>query len=283
MAADVATLSLKLEASQFVDGMARAKAATDGLTRSQTELVAKADKLVASAQSIDITNKKAVQTYLQEVAAIRATAQQMGALHLIQETTAKSAADVTSHQAALTRQMQVLKVETGLVAAEQKVLGAATGLTSSGLNAVRASATSLAASLVGTAPGVAQLSGALGTMALGSGLMIGVLAGMAALAFAWDKITEGARKAKKETEDALDLLDKLRERDELGPAGQTGKATRIGGLGTTRGCQMLAILIWRGKCPATGGSVKPGQSAIPKSASTRVVPWRSANATRSQS
>jgi hypothetical protein len=215
MAADVATLSLKLEASQFVDGLARAKAATEGLTRAETELVAKADKLVASGQSIDIQNKKAVQTYLQEVAAIRATAQQMGALHLIQATTAKSAADVASHEAAVTAQMRLLRIETGLAEAQQRALGAATGMTAGGLNAVRASAQSLVASLVGAAPGVAQLSGALGTMALGSGMMIGVLAGMAALGFAWQKwqehVAEGARRHKEAMESIRDEIAKTKQ------------------------------------------------------------------------
>jgi hypothetical protein len=218
---DIATLTLRLDASQFTDGLARAKQATDGLTRAQQELIARADKLVASAQSIDIQNKKAVQTYVQEVAQLRATAQGMGALHLIQAQTVKSAADVQAHHAAVTTQMRALTAEAARSAAAQRTLGTATGLTSSGLNSVRASLTGLAASLLGTAPGVAQFTSALGTMAVGSGVMIGVLAGLAALGFAWDKLTEKTRKAKQETEEALRSLSKLRDRERQGAGGET--------------------------------------------------------------
>jgi colicin import membrane protein len=220
MAADVATLSLKLDAAQFTDGMARARAATTGLSQAETELIAKTDKLVAAGQAVDIQNKKAVQSYLQQIAQLRATAQGMGALNLIEQQTAQSAAEVASHHAAVTAQLQQLNAVARAAVVEQKALGAATGLSDAGLRTLRSSLTSTAASLLGTAPGVAQFTGALGTMALGSGVMIGALAGLAAISFAWEKITESSRKAAKAQDDAIERMDKLRAREKQGVGGQ---------------------------------------------------------------
>lgn len=113
-------------------------------------------------------------------------------------------------------------------AAAHTQLGTATGLTRGGLNTLRSSVTSLAASLIGSAPGVAQFSGALGTMAVGSGLMIGVLAALAAAAFAWDKLTASVRKSKEEHERAIKVLEDLQKKRDQGPAGETGVSTAVG-------------------------------------------------------
>jgi hypothetical protein len=185
----------------------RAARSVDGLSRAQQELVAKSEKVAAMAQSIDIQNRKAVSSYLQEVAAVRATAQQIGVLNEVEQRTATAAQEAASHAAAYAQQLRAVKVEAGLAAAAQSGVGSAAGATAGRINSLRSSMTSLAASFVGTAPGVAQFTGVLGTMALGSGVMIGVLAGMAALSFAWDKITESARKAKEENEKAIKVLE----------------------------------------------------------------------------
>lgn len=110
----------------------------------------------------------------------------------------------------------------GLAAAQREMAVAGFGVVEKaavrvgpGLNSVRSAMTSLAASALSTAPGVAQLSGVLGSMALGTGLMIGVLAGVAALGFAWDKLTEGARKAKEEHQKFLDVLIRLRDEEKF--------------------------------------------------------------------
>jgi hypothetical protein len=169
-----------------------------------------------------------VSSYLQQVAQVRALAQQIGVLDQVQRATAQAAQDVTQHVVAEAAALRALKVETGLATAAQVEMGAATGLTKGGLNSLRASVQSFAASMLGAAPGVAQFTGALGTMAIGSGLMIGVLAALAAASFAWDKLTESVRKSKEEHEKALKVLaDVRRERDE-GPAGAVGAALPAG-------------------------------------------------------
>jgi hypothetical protein len=63
------------------------------------------------------------------------------------------------------------------------------------INTLRSSMTTLASSALSAAPGVTQLSSALGAMALGSGVMIGVMAAMAAVGFAWQKIAGDARES----------------------------------------------------------------------------------------
>lgn len=64
-----------------------------------------------------------------------------------------------------------------------------------GLGRVRQGMTSLVASMTGTSPIVGRLATTLGAFAAGSGLMVAVLAGIAAIGYAYDKITESARKA----------------------------------------------------------------------------------------
>lgn len=206
----------------------KAAQSVDTLSASQRELIAKSEKVAALANNIDIQNKKAVQSYLQQVAQVRALAQQIGILNEVEQRTAQAAQEVTQHVVAEANALRALKVETGLASAAQVELGAATGLTKGGLNSLRASVQSFAASMLGAAPGVTQFTGALGTMALGSGVMIGVLAALAAASFAWDKLTESVRKSKEEHEKALKVLaDLRRERDE-GPAGSVGASLPAG-------------------------------------------------------
>lgn len=81
--------------------------------------------------------------------------------------------------------------------------------TSAAFNAMRGSMTSLAASALQTAPGVAQLGSVIGSLAFGSVVTVGVLAGLAAITVAWRKLTEDTREAKKATDDAIAALDKL--------------------------------------------------------------------------
>lgn len=91
--------------------------------------------------------------------------------------------------------------------------------TAAGMNMLRGSLTSMAGAALGTAPGVAQLGSALGMMSIGTPLMVGVLAGLSAIAFAWDKITASARAAAKEQEDAHARLMALLKKQQQGALG----------------------------------------------------------------
>ena len=65
---------------------------------------------------------------------------------------------------------------------------------------------SLATSVIGLNSQVAGLANVLGTFAVGSGVMGGILAGLAAVGFAYNKLTEDSRAAKKATDDLVGSL-----------------------------------------------------------------------------
>lgn len=96
------------------------------------------------------------------------------------------------------------------------------------LNGLREPLTSVTRQLLQLNPAVAQLSSVLGNFALGSGPMIGILAGAAALGFAWNKLTEDSRKAKEEFQRQLDVLRELKREQDLGITGEAGAAVRAG-------------------------------------------------------
>lgn len=82
---------------------------------------------------------------------------------------------------------------------------------------------SLLRQATGTHPAVGQLVNVVGSLALGGGIMVGVLAGLAAVSFGWRKWTEDAREAKQVTEEAIAGLERLREQQriqDLGPGGE---------------------------------------------------------------
>jgi hypothetical protein len=106
-------------------------------------------------------------------------------------------------------------------AAAQAAQAAAMLKTEQAAKRVRESVTSMAASMLGAAPGVTQFTSVLGTMAFGSVMMVAVLAGMAALAKAWDLITEKSRTAKKAQEEAIERLRQLAAQQRQGALGST--------------------------------------------------------------
>jgi hypothetical protein len=245
----------KATTDQFGASALNAARAVDTLSASQKELVARSERVAALANTIDIQNKKDVQSYMEKVATVRALAQQMGILDIVEQRTARAAQEATSFTAAYNQQLKALQqgsreaaaavdyqsrkmallqsqalamdAAMGQNVATHKSLGAAAGVSDGRLNSLRSSMTSLAASMVGAAPGVAQFTGVLGTMAIGTGWMIAILAGVAALGFAWDKLTESVRKSKEEHEKAIKVLDELREKQDQGPAGEIGKASAL--------------------------------------------------------
>lgn len=188
-----------------------------------------AQKLDASAQQLANSLKK---TYSDRVVAANATAQREieAARRSMQERLrlTQSSAEVAAVREQFNRraaaasagarsevqaaQQQYLVASQGLrpviTAGEQLTKTAANGRT--GLLALRGAVTSMAASALSAAPGVTQLSAVLGSMAIGAPLMIGALAGMAALGFAWEKITGKAKEAKEEQEKAIEAARKIR-------------------------------------------------------------------------
>lgn len=96
-----------------------------------------------------------------------------------------------------------------------------------GVGQLRETMGSLAARAAGTHPVVGQLAGVLGSFAIGSTLMVGILGGLAAIALAWNKITEKSREAKDEQESAQAFLQGIGNNARNGATGEIDSALRV--------------------------------------------------------
>lgn len=81
--------------------------------------------------------------------------------------------------------------------------------------------TSATRSLLQLNPAVSQVSSVLGTMAIGTGPMIGILAGIAAIAAGWSLLTKEARETEKANKDAIKALKEARDQQKLGSSAGT--------------------------------------------------------------
>lgn len=102
--------------------------------------------------------------------------------------------------------------------------GSAARVSTSRLNETFAS---LARQAVGTHPAVGQLANVVGTFALGGAATAGVLAGIAAIGVAWQRMGASAKEAREENERLLGILDDIADRrriEALGPGGETVSA-----------------------------------------------------------
>ena len=150
--------------------------------------------------------------------------QQLGKL------TSAQRAQATNAQQAYTTQIQSARQFIAVVEETRRAQAlAATATSSSAANAARAafdvgrlreSLTSMATAATGVAvPGLAQLTGLLGTMVAGAPLMAGVMAGVTALGFAWKKMSEDAREAAERTQQSFERLEAIAKRRREGLTG----------------------------------------------------------------
>jgi hypothetical protein len=109
-----------------------------------------------------------------------------------------------------------------LAAAQQAGANAGVGAAAS-ISRVREAVTSMTASMLQSAPGVAQLTSVLGAQALGGPIIVGVLAGIAAMVGAWKAWHEEANKAKAEQDKLTDSLVKWYDKQKEGAAGEFPK------------------------------------------------------------
>lgn len=79
------------------------------------------------------------------------------------------------------------------------------------------------------APGMSQLLSIMSQMAIGSVLTVGIMAGIAAIAYGWNKLTEDARKMKEATQQAIGTLKDLREQQRLGATASSARAAELAG------------------------------------------------------
>ena len=101
-------------------------------------------------------------------------------------------------------------------------LGAASREAGEGVGAVEEGIQRLVREVASGDPVLQQSVSILGSLALSGGVMVGALAGMAALSAAWDRLTRDARENRIVTERALEFLRELQERRGQGPTGVTG-------------------------------------------------------------
>lgn len=178
MPADLATLGLRIENGQFIQGAKQAEGAVTSLGK-----------------TVD-TSRVKFEAWQRELAQKAATAQAV-------ENAKRLNAEIerTNTQAART---------------------------TVGIGRLRGSMTTLAASALSSAPGVAQFGSVVGMLELGSVATVGILAGLAAIGFAYNKLTEDSRKAKDEVKKMNDELDRAAASRFL--ATEAGQQSRMGKL-----------------------------------------------------
>ncbi len=114
---------------------------------------------------------------------------------------------------------------------------------------------SLAARAAGAHPVTGQLANVLGSFAIGSALTVGVLAGLAAVGFAWNKWTHDAREAAKAAKDAIDEVERLARANMVGSVQSTAITEAQSEM--TR----LRALIDEAKRPRSMAEIETGVSA----------------------
>jgi hypothetical protein len=122
-----------------------------------------------------------------------------------------------------------------LNARRNATLAAAAKSTGASINTLRGPLTAATAQLLSLNPAAATTASVLGNFALGAAPMVAILAGVAALGFAWNKLTEDARKAREEHERLRKVLVDAAKERKLGPLGDFGA-------GTSESQQRLATL-----------------------------------------
>jgi len=104
-----------------------------------------------------------------------------------------------------------------------EMAGTASRGAGAGINSLRAPLAMLAQQALGVNPALSRLSSILGTLALGSAQMVGVLAGLAAVSVAYQALTRDSRaaaEAQKNATEALKAWSEQRRIAGLGPFGQ---------------------------------------------------------------
>jgi hypothetical protein len=120
-----------------------------------------------------------------------------------------------------------------MIAAMRDVEGATNKATAAhephimGLSRIGNGLSSLIGHATGVPPVFERIGDAIGIMAIGHLATVGVLAGFAAIAFGWEKLTEKAREATKAQDEAIKRFDELAKRRGFGAGGETVEQVRL--------------------------------------------------------
>jgi len=117
------------------------------------------------------------------------------------------------------------------LAGSLKSLDQAGRSSSLGMHRLNNSLVVMARQATNTHPVVGQLADVVGTFAIGTAAMVPILAGIAAIGLAWQRLTRDAREAKEEHQRLIDVLESAAEGERirrLGPGGELGTGIGAG-------------------------------------------------------
>jgi hypothetical protein len=206
------TLNIKVTQTGVTEataGVNRLADASTNLSKAQQQLITMMQQAKAEVASGTITNSVSANAMQQQLAGIQAAAAATGNLGLVEKDLIATNAALAASSAAVTG---------GVTAA-----GVGFNTAGVGIGRLRQGFVSLIAQATGTIPVLDRVGATLGTMAIGSGPIIAVLAAGAALALMWRNMTEDARKAQEEQDKLTKALHEFRLEQDQGPAGKFGE------------------------------------------------------------
>lgn len=200
------------------DLVAKLRGDNKQFVEAMTESAKSADAVTASVAKIDTTLKGATRSMSPYVRAVRESRIDIRAVSMEYDRMTQSTSE--AHAEALKMNAALGTGQKGTAAvAQQAVLP---------LNRVNSTLRIMAQQALGVNPVLGNLSFLLGTFAVGSVMMTGVLAGLAAVGFAWRKLRQDAVEsaaALKEAETSLEALARARRLEPIG--GELGASTRL--------------------------------------------------------
>ena len=211
--ADIATLGIGVDATGAINTLDRYDAALEDVATSS-------DKVTRSTKQLDAATRAAISgtVSVERSTAAYANAQRLSTLEIDEAAiawdqkynpAARRAASASDRAAASVKQTSDAVAETGT----------ATRRTTGGIGRLNNALITMTRRMFGANAAAGQLVDVLGTFAIGLGRMTAILAGLAAIGFAWQRITRESRAAKAELKDNLEFLDKLRESQTLAASG----------------------------------------------------------------
>lgn len=218
----LATLELTLNASGAASAtdnldakFAKLGGTADRLTASQEQLQTRINTLAASVTTADIANAKAIETLQRRIA----TEQQLAAI--IQAQPAQFA-QLTALTNELTGAQGSSVAAVAEVAAGHERAAAAVAGHSFQTGRLRQDLGTLLGRLTGTMPILDRFAGQLGAMAIGNVMIIGVMGGIAAIAYAYEKLSLSLKGVTADQEKAIEAFEKAEKLKMAG--GATGVA-----------------------------------------------------------
>jgi len=193
----------------------RAGQATDAWTASQVQLQARLDAVAVSISGVDAANARAVSILMDRIAAEQALAA------IIQAQPAQLA-QLTAMTATLAAAQRDAAASATTMAASHQSAGAAMGMSGMQASMLRMRFSQLVGQALGVNGAVVGLTGAFGSMAIGSVAVIGLMAGVAAIAYAYEKLSLSLKGVTADQEKAIEAFEKAQRLKEAG--GKSGVA-----------------------------------------------------------